>query len=605
MSDRTKSTTGQVAILIVEDSPTQAEELRYLLERQGYQVSVAENGRQALALLGEQKPALIISDILMPGMNGYELCRRLKEDDNNGDIPVILLTSLSNPADVLESLECGADSFLTKPYSEDYLLAHIQQILANWKLRKNDRVRVGVEILFAGKRRFISADQQQMLSLLLSTYEAAVQRNRELAQTQEELRSLNDHLEDKVMQRTAALTAEIAERKRAEEALDRERRLLRMVIDNVPDQIFAQDPDGRFIFNNCSDALTMGVSDPETLLGKNYNDFYPPQLAARFHAEDRQIIESDQPLINWEEPTIAPDGKRRWTLTTKVLWRDSLGQVIGLVGVVRDITERKQAEQAQAEYSARLEADVAQRTQELRDAQEQLIRQEKLAVLGQLASGVAHELRNPLGVIANAVYFLKAVQPNADAAILDYLGIISAEVNNADKIVTDLLDFARIKGVARETTTLAALIEDVLQKYPPAANITVVSEYPNPLPPLFVDPRQIEQVLTNLVINACQAMPQGGALTLRAEGVSEPMSAGPEPSSVALQVRDTGTGISPENMKKLFEPLFTTKAKGIGLGLAVSKKLIEANGGRIEVQSEPGQGSTFTIFLPIEDRSKD
>jgi PAS domain S-box-containing protein len=538
-------------------------------------------------------------------MNGYELCRRLKEDDSNGDIPLILLTSLSNPADVLESLECGADSFLTKPYSEDYLLAHIQQILANWKLRNSDRVRVGVEILFAGKRRFISADQQQMLSLLLSTYEAAVQRNHELAQTQEELRALNDHLEDKVVERTAALTAEIAERKRAEEALDRERRLLRMVIDNVPDQIFAHDRHGGFIFNNRSDALTLGVSDPETLAGKNLKDFLPPEFAARIQAENQQIIESGQPLINWEESSIAPDGKRRWTLTTKVLWHDSLGQVLGLVGITRDITERKQAEQAQAEYSARLEADVAQRTQELRDAQEQLVRQEKLAVLGQLASGVAHELRNPLGVIANAVYFLKAVQPNADAAILDYLGIISAEVNNADKIVTDLLDFARIKGVARETTRLAALIEDVLQKYPPAANIAVAIECPDPLPPLFVDPRQIEQVLTNLVINACQAMPQGGALTLRAEVVGEPMSAGPEPSFVALQVADTGTGISPENMKKLFEPLFTTKAKGIGLGLAVSKKLIEANGGKFEVLSEPGRGSTFTIFLPVKDRIND
>ena len=219
MKDKTKSPEDKAEILAVDDSATQAEQLRYILEQQGYPVTLATNGEQALALLNEHQPTLVISDIVMPEMNGYELCQRIKGDKRFRDIPVILLTSLSNAEDVLEALACGADSFVTKPYNTDYLLAHIQQILANWKLRNTDRVRVGVEILIKGQRRFISADQQQMLGLLLSTYEAAVQRNTELTRTQDELSDLNEHLEDLVDERTAALSAEIAERKRAEEAL--------------------------------------------------------------------------------------------------------------------------------------------------------------------------------------------------------------------------------------------------------------------------------------------------------------------------------------------------------------------------------------------------
>jgi putative nucleotidyltransferase with HDIG domain len=222
MSTKTKTTQERMAILIVEDSPTQAEQLRYLLDQHGYLISLAKDGRQAMAFLNEHKPALVISDINMPEINGFELCKLIKEDDNTRDTPVILLTALSNPEDVLEGLACGADSFITKPYSPDYLIAHIQQILANWKLRKSDLIRVGVEVLFAGKRRFISADQQQILGLLLSTYEAAVQRNKELVQTQEELRSLNENLEDLVEKRTAALSQEIVERKQAEKRVQRQ-----------------------------------------------------------------------------------------------------------------------------------------------------------------------------------------------------------------------------------------------------------------------------------------------------------------------------------------------------------------------------------------------
>jgi PAS domain S-box-containing protein len=297
-------------------------------------------------------------------------------------------------------------------------------------------------------------------------------------------------------------------------------------------------------------------------------------------------------------------GEREYDAEFRVVWPDGSihilkanghvffgedGKPLRMLGVNYDITERKQAEEALHNYSGRLEEMVAERTRELRDTQEQLVRQEKLAVLGHLAGGVGHELRNPLAVINNAVYYLKLIQPEADEKVKEYLGLIEKETHTAEKIITDLLDFSRVKSVDREPISAAELANRVLERFPAPENVRVQLKFTTSLPKVFADPRQMDQVLGNLVVNACQAMPKGGTLTF---------SAVKKGGKVAIAVKDSGEGILPENMGKLFEPLFTTKPKGIGLGLAVCKKLIEANDGRIEVQSEAGKGSTFTLHLP-------
>ena len=194
-----------VDILIAEDSLIQAVQLKYLLEKHQYKAIVAENGLQALELLERYAPKVIISDIRMPLMDGYELCRKVKAQKSNENIPVILLTSLANPEDVIEGLDCGADNFITKPYSEEYLISHIEQIIANRKIHHSDRVSFGIEIMFGGKPRTITADQLQMLTLLISTYEAAVAKNQELIKMQEKLQVMNDQLEELVRIRTQEL----------------------------------------------------------------------------------------------------------------------------------------------------------------------------------------------------------------------------------------------------------------------------------------------------------------------------------------------------------------------------------------------------------------
>jgi signal transduction histidine kinase/DNA-binding response OmpR family regulator len=208
--------TDGLEILIVEDSPTQAVQLEYILEQANYRVSVVRNGQEALKWLGLHRPALVITDILMPEMDGYELCRQVKTNPDFKSIPIILLTSLADAEDVLKGLGCGADSFIVKPYEEQNLLSQVQRAMANPAQDCEHEAEAGVEIDFAGSKCLIRSSKQKILNLLLSTYETAVQKNLELIRTQKELKILNEHLEERVKQRTAALTAEIVERKRAE-----------------------------------------------------------------------------------------------------------------------------------------------------------------------------------------------------------------------------------------------------------------------------------------------------------------------------------------------------------------------------------------------------
>jgi len=227
MAPSIKPKDEQVEILIVEDSLTQAEKLRYILEEHGYQVRHAINGKQAMGMLYVSRPSIIISDIIMPEMDGYELCRHIRQEERLKDIPVVLLTSLSDLADVIKGLESGANNFITKPYDEDHLISRIRQLSENIILRKNSKDEAGIRVYFSGSHHLITAEPPQILDLLLSTYEGAYRQNRELIRAQDELRALNDELDRKVVERTAHLNEEIAERKKAEAELKKRTEELR------------------------------------------------------------------------------------------------------------------------------------------------------------------------------------------------------------------------------------------------------------------------------------------------------------------------------------------------------------------------------------------
>lgn len=193
----------EIEILIVEDSPTQALKLKYLLEGRDYRVAVAENGRKALEYFREHTPDLVISDILMPEMDGYEMCRRIKAREALKDIPVILLTSLSDPVDVIRGLQCGADGFLTKPYREDFLISRVKSALINRELRRSGSGDWEFKIFFRGEQYTINSDRMQMVDLLFSSFENAVQKNQELEEAIREV---------KATQKEVALAKEAAEK---------------------------------------------------------------------------------------------------------------------------------------------------------------------------------------------------------------------------------------------------------------------------------------------------------------------------------------------------------------------------------------------------------
>jgi two-component system sensor histidine kinase/response regulator len=184
----------EIEILIVEDSPTQAERLRRLIQSMRYGARVAANGRLALDAIHQRKPHLVLSDIVMPEMDGYELCRAIKGDPGLRDIPVILVTSLTDPKDIIRGIECGADNFIRKPYAEDYLLNRIGHMLVNQKLRKDSNMEVGIALYLGDQKHFINAERQQILDLLISTYEQAVQVNSELQARERQVIDLNMRL---------------------------------------------------------------------------------------------------------------------------------------------------------------------------------------------------------------------------------------------------------------------------------------------------------------------------------------------------------------------------------------------------------------------------
>ncbi len=252
-------------------------------------------------------------------------------------------------------------------------------------------------------------------------------------------------------------------------------------------------------------------------------------------------------------------------------------------------------EQSLRSYYSQLENEVEARTKDLEQVQEKLIRSERLAAVGELASGVGHELRNPLNVIRNCAYLLNmSLGETGDKESAETLQVLDKQIDVANKIVTDLLDFTRIKPPSQVKVEVNNLINESLAYVPLPENVTLDSRLNGHHFQVRTDAEQINRVFTNIITNAVQAMSgRQGKLEIET---------GEEDGLVWVRFRDNGCGIPPENLEKIYEPLFTTKPKGIGLGLAITRRLIEQNGGKIEVESEVGKGTAFTVKLPLENR---
>ncbi len=223
-------------------------------------------------------------------------------------------------------------------------------------------------------------------------------------------------------------------------------------------------------------------------------------------------------------------------------------------------------------------------------SQEQLYRKEKLATIGKIAGSIGHEIRNPLGVISNSTYFLNIKLKDSDGKVKKHLNILQREILRVNQIVSDLLDFARIKQLVFKEVDINIFIKDILENFKFPENIILKKHLDAELPRIQIDSNQIQQAFQNIILNAIQAMPEGGKLEIKTL-TSE--------NTVEIVFKDTGVGIPRENLQKIFEPLFTTKATGIGFGLSIVKDIVESHKGMIYVESEVDVDTSFTVKLPI------
>jgi len=362
--------------------------------------------------------------------------------------------------------------------------------------------------------------------------------------------------ESGAMAGVVGIARDITKRRSMERALEDHKNRLSFLLENSPDIIMNLDKRGEIRYINreirgASGERGLGSTVFE-YVKKDYQESFREVLQRGFNFGEPAQFKCVFIDHTWWEARLIPIQKDE--------------SVVSAMLICTDITDRKRL-------------------------QEQLLRSERLAAIGQLSSSVAHEIRNPLGVIKNSCYYLRMkLKDSVNQKVVKHLNIIDREVNSANLIVNDLLDFARKKTPVLKEVNIHELALSALAKTAIPNNIQVVTSF-DETPQMLLDGEQIRRVLLNIIQNAVQAMPEGGRITLRI---------GVEEGGVLVSVEDTGVGIPEENLSRLFTPLFSTKSNGVGLGLTISKQIVEAHGGEIILETEVDKGSTFTIRLPLK-----
>jgi two-component system sensor kinase FixL len=360
----------------------------------------------------------------------------------------------------------------------------------------------------------------------------------------------------------------------------------RRLYETTHDGIMARDLEGKTIDCNRAYANMLGYTKKE-LEKLSVKDLLPEKWLEQREKIVSKVIKTGRSVLFEREYTrkdgsIFPASVRTWRLT------DGKGKVIGVWSIVRDITEQKQLQKDLENYAGVLSKLVEERTKQLKDT-------ERLVAIGQTAGMVGHDLRNPLQTLVGELYLAKTEvdglgDGEAKSNLKESIRLIEEQVAYMDKIVSDLQAFVQPVKIDKKPVDLKELITNVLATVPIPNNISVKTECQDVFPAVKADPQLLKRVLINLVTNAVQAMPNGGNLNLTLQVNS--------PDQVSVSVKDTGVGIADKIKGQIFAPLFTTKPRGQGFGLAVCKRVIEAHGGTISFESTEGNGATFTIEFP-------
>ncbi|MBI5454115.1 MAG: response regulator [Deltaproteobacteria bacterium] len=656
----------EVVILVVEDSPTQAEQLQFMLQENGYTVHLASNGQEGLEAARRLKPTIIISDILMPVMNGYEFAYEIKHDPELKKTPVILVTSLLDTKEVVRKASVVADGYFTKPFDDRYLLSKVEAILAASRLGAEGETEK-LDVSFAGEHYAIASGRRQILTFLLSIYENAVLQNRDLILMQRELQLLNEQLEERVIERTRQLKAseakyrtlletsadaivvaglagtvhfankaaeslfglrseelidkpflvpvvesgirdieiirkngekaiaemravkttwgeeeaylatfrEITSRKRMEEELRESEENFRALADNAND--------GIVITAGASGAIAYANRRFAEMSGHTVDELHDLSISGLLSPNDtvdngsffKDLLEGAH-YLDQKEVNIKKRGGRLPVelVASRTLWHGHSALII----ILRDIAERKKRE-------------------------EEILKASKLESLGTLAGGIAHDFNNLLtGIMGNVS--IARMLAGRDERIRKALTDAENASIRAKDLTHQLLTFARGGAPVKKLASVAQVIKESAAFSVRGSNIRCDLDVPENLHPIEIDEGQISQVIHNLIINSEQAMPDGGVIGVKAENVTVdladnlPLSPG---RFVKITVSDTGVGIPPEVISKIFDPYFTTKDEGSGLGLATVYSIIKNHGGFVTLESTVGAGTSFYLYLPATE----
>jgi signal transduction histidine kinase/DNA-binding response OmpR family regulator len=544
--------TNKANILIVDDEIETVEMISFLLESQGYAVIPAYSGTEALEILqqgiqesvGSRPPIdLVILDVRIPDVDGHEVCQAIKQDNHLKYIPVIMVTGLGSVEDTAKGLAIGADDYVSKPFKAEELVARVKAMLRVRSMEQEllQHTRELAALNEINKAITSSLDPDQILSQTMHSIRGILHveagslllldQNSGLLEFKKILRGSQERIVGFKLKLGEGIAGHVAQKGEPLLVLDAQ-----------------NDPRFRPHIDQAIGLVTRSI------------------LCVPLKVKDR--------IIGAIEVINKLDGQ----FDENDLWL--LNYMAGSVTIALE--------------NARLYTELSDFARELEKSQAQLVQAEKLAAMGRLAASIAHEINNPLQAIHNCLH-LTLKKPLNEEKKTRYLGMAQEEVERLITIVQRMLEFYRPSKGGMAPTDVHTIIENVLtlsSKRLQHGKINVTKKLASDLPTISAVRDQLKQVFLNLVINAVEAMPQGGELRIETK-LSE------DGDGLSVAFTDTGVGLSEKEQENIFEPFFTTKATGTGLGLSVSYGIIERHGGRIEVQSELGKGATFTIRLPL------